>query len=159
MTEEQNEVYAATMKRLRRLGKDNPTEAIIYLAMEVETYRTTIRNLKDELERYQVINKLLEADIADRDKMLESKAEEVAADFMRDYRVMREELEGLYEELEETRKERDKFKKKLEKYKRRRLIKFENIDEVHALKSLGPTLDAERERHRIAKERRVPDEG
>ena len=62
---------------------------------------------KSEVENLKVINKLLEQDIADRDKMLESKVEEVHEDFMRDYKCMREELEGLYDELTELRNERD----------------------------------------------------
>jgi len=48
-----------------------------------------------ELDKLKGVINLLERDIADRDKMLEGKVEEVYADFMQDYRIMRDELEDL----------------------------------------------------------------
>lgn len=57
-----------------------------------------IKRLKDEVETKDAIIKLLEQDIADRDKMLEAKVEDVYADFMQDYKLMREELDGAYRE-------------------------------------------------------------
>lgn len=115
MTQEQLEIYTQVKARLRRIGKENPADAILYLELEVRAYRHTIEKLKEELERYQVINKLLESDIADRDKMLEQKVEEVYPEFMRDYKCMREELDGVYEELAELRKERDAMMETLKK--------------------------------------------
>ena len=54
----------------------------------------TANRQKDEIETQKCVIRLLEEDIAYRDKMLESKVEEVYAEFMRDYKAMREELEG-----------------------------------------------------------------
>lgn len=113
MTEEQKELYTKTKEHLRQLGKENPADAILYLAMVAKAHRSTITKLEEELDKYRVINKLLEGDIADRDKMLEQKVEEVYAEFMRDYRCMREELDGAYEELAELRTERDKLQEAL----------------------------------------------
>lgn len=56
-----------------------------------------IKELTNAKEMAGVMIQLLEGDIADRDKMLEGKVEDVYADFMRDYKCMREELEGAYE--------------------------------------------------------------
>ena len=77
-----------------------------------------IKELTEENEMRSTIIQLLERDIADRDKMLESKVEEVYAEFMRDYKCMKEELEGMYEELAELRLERDELKRELEQYKK-----------------------------------------
>lgn len=107
MTEAQKELYTKTKEHLRQLGKENPADAILYLAMVAKAYRSTITMLEVELDKYKVINKLLEGDIADRDKMLEQKVEEVYADFMRDYKCMREELDGTYEELAELKTKYD----------------------------------------------------
>lgn len=58
-----------------------------------------IRELQEEVNTSKVMIDLLQRDIADRDAMLEKKVEEVHPEFMRDYRAMREELEGLYDDL------------------------------------------------------------
>lgn len=50
----------------------------------------------DSLKREK---ELLEQDIADRDKMLESKVEEVYAEFMTDYKIMREEWQAALDAL------------------------------------------------------------
>lgn len=63
-----------------------------------------IRELQEEVDACKVMMALLERDVADRDAVLEKKVEEIYPEFMRDYRAMREELEGLYEELAELRK-------------------------------------------------------
>lgn len=63
-----------------------------------------IEQLTEQLDASKVMIALLERDIADRDEMLEKKVEEIYPEFMRDYRAMREELEGLYAELAELRK-------------------------------------------------------
>jgi len=69
--------------------------------------RAKIHFLERELDKYQVINKLHEADNADLRKQLEKKVEEVYPEFMRDYKYMVEELDGAYEELAELKTERD----------------------------------------------------
>lgn len=104
MTQQQQELYTKTKNRLRRMGKENPADVIVALAEEIEHYRAKIHGMAKELEQQQAINKLLERDIEDRDKMLEQKVEEVYPEFMRDYKCLREELEGVYEELVELRK-------------------------------------------------------
>lgn len=104
MTDKQMELYNKTMVRLRRIGAKTPTEQIVALAEEIDRYRDKIRRMEEALEMSENIKHLLEQDIADRDKMLESKVEEVYADFMQDYKAMREELEGACEECNELRK-------------------------------------------------------
>ena len=54
---------------------------------------------------------MLEQDIADRDKKLESKVEEVYADFMHDYKIMRDELDECYAENTELQKKMYKQEK------------------------------------------------
>lgn len=58
----------------------------------------TVKTLQEELKYKDGIIKLLEQDIEDRDKMLEAKVEDVYADFMQDYKLLREELDGAYRE-------------------------------------------------------------
>ena len=58
----------------------------------------TVKTLQEELKYKEGIIKLLEQDIEDRDKMLEAKVEDVYADFMQDYKLLREELDGAYKE-------------------------------------------------------------
>ena len=72
-----------------------------------------LEELIEENDKLRTFNKLYESDIADRDKMLEQKVEDVYADFMRDYKAMREELDGTYEELAELRAERDELRERL----------------------------------------------
>lgn len=66
---------------------------------QVAELQETANCQKDEIETQKCVIRLLEEDIADRDKMLESKVEDVYVEFIRDYKAMREELEGCYEEL------------------------------------------------------------
>ena len=56
-------------------------------------------NLTVENEELKLFNKLFEQDIADRDEMLEKKVKEIYPEFMRDYKCMREELDGCYEDV------------------------------------------------------------
>lgn len=105
MTEEQNELYIKTKDRLRRLGKENPADCILGLALEIEAYRSKIRAMEELLDKLSTINKLYEGDNSDLQKQLEKKVEEVYPEFMRDYQCMREELDGAYDELEELRKQ------------------------------------------------------
>lgn len=108
MTDEQRKKYTEVKERLRRLGKENPADAILYLATEVDLYRAKIRRLEEFIDKLQVVNKLHEADNADLQKQLEQKVEEVYPEFMRDYKYMCEELDSVYDELEELTKELDK---------------------------------------------------
>ena len=109
MTEAQKELFVKTKERLRRLGKENPADVIVALAEEIEQYRARIRAMDDELDLRCGIIRVLERDLKDRDKMLEQKVEVVYDDFMRDYKIMREELEGAWEELTEARAELEKI--------------------------------------------------
>lgn len=130
MTEKEKELYIKTKERMRRLGKENPADVIIYLAAEINLYRAKIRGLEDSLERCQTMNRLLELDVKDWRKLAESKAEEIYPEFMRDYKAAMDELDGAYEDIEDLRKERDELQEELkERNKLRRLVK--NIDEVH----------------------------
>ena len=65
--------------------------------------------MDDELDFRCGIVRLLEREVADRDAMLEQRVEVVYDDFMRDYKIMREELEGAWEELTEARAELEKI--------------------------------------------------
>ena len=109
MTEAQKELFVKTKERLRRLGKENPADVIVALAEEIEQYRARIRAMDDELDFRCGIVRLLEREVADRDAMLEQRVEVVYDDFMRDYKIMREELEGAWEELTEARAELEKI--------------------------------------------------
>jgi hypothetical protein len=66
--------------------------------MAIVNAKKVIAEQKEEIERYQCVNKLLEGDIEALNKALEKRVEDVYADFMQDYKIMRDELNGLYEE-------------------------------------------------------------
>lgn len=72
--------------------------------LAVAEREANVKAFTEELDKHNVMIQLLEGDISDRDKMLEAKVEEVYADFMRDYKCMREELDGLYDEYAEIKK-------------------------------------------------------
>lgn len=72
-----------------------------------------INRQKAEIEHLQNINKLNEADIADRDEMLKQKVEVVYADFMKDYECIKEENDGLYDENAEQRAEIENLRKQI----------------------------------------------
>lgn len=57
-----------------------------------------IKRLQSEVERYKAVNKLLEQDIADLHAEREKRVEAVYADFMQDYKIMRDELNECYDE-------------------------------------------------------------
>lgn len=118
MTEAQKELFVKTKERLRRMGKENPADVIVALAEEIEQYRARIRAMDDELDLRCGIIRVLEQDIKDHNKMLEQKVEVVYDDFMRDYKIMREELEGAWEELTEARAELDEAQKTIEELER-----------------------------------------
>lgn len=56
--------------------------------------------ISEENLRLRRVIGILEADVEERDKLLESRVEEVYPEFMRDYKQMREELEELYKEYD-----------------------------------------------------------
>jgi len=68
-------------------------------------YRVTLFNyneLREENERLRVVIKILESDVATRDRLLEAKVEAAYPEFMRDYKQMREELENIYKENDDA---------------------------------------------------------
>ena len=75
--------------------------SVVVSAEQIASYYALIEELTKENEKLKMFNKLLEQDIADRDEMLEKKVEEIYPEFMRDYKCMREELDGNYEEMRE----------------------------------------------------------
>ena len=54
--------------------------------------------LSSENDRLRGVIKILESDVAARDRLLEAKVEAVYPEFMRDYKQIREELEEIYKE-------------------------------------------------------------
>lgn len=103
MTEAQKARYAKIKDRFRSIGVENPADVILALDEEIEQDIATIKAMEDELDKYRNSISLLEKDVADWRKLAESKVEEIHPEFMRDYKCMEEELEGVYEELAELR--------------------------------------------------------
>jgi DNA repair exonuclease SbcCD ATPase subunit len=132
MTEAQKELFVKTKERLRRMGKENPADVIVALAEEIEQYRAKIRAMVDELDFRCGVIRLLEQDIKDRDEMLEKKVEEVYADFMSDYKLMREELDGACEELTEAREAIEKLTRNLHACKADTVRKMQEMLEKEA---------------------------
>ena len=93
--------------KTNKYGETTITE--VGIALEKSTAdvapRTEVEKLTEELDKYKVMNKLLEQDVADWQKLAESRVEEIHPEFMRDYNCMREELEGLYDEFHEAKTE------------------------------------------------------
>ena len=91
MTEvERRDLYIQTKAELRREGKENPAECILYLA--------------EELHYARKLGELYLKDIDELNKQLEGKMAEVYPDFMRDYEIMRHELLETQEELAEAKR-------------------------------------------------------
>lgn len=63
------------------------------------------KELKAERDRLVGIKVILLKDLEDRDQMLKKSVEELYPEFMKDYKVMEEELVGLYEEVDKLEKE------------------------------------------------------
>ena len=76
------------------------------------------KKLVDELEKAKCIIKLLERDIEDLHKEREKRVEEVYADFMHDYKLMREECEDIYPTLGEYERLLAKAEKEIERLKK-----------------------------------------
>lgn len=70
-----------------------------------------IKKQQEKIEELNIIKQLNEQDIADRDEMLKQKVEAVYEDFMKDYKCILEENEGLYGELAEARAEIERLQK------------------------------------------------
>ena len=96
--------------------------ALFKCGEEAAEMQKNISQQKAEIETQKCVIRLLEEDIADRDKMLESKVEDVYVEFIRDYKAMREELEGCYEELATARAEA--FKELAKSVKKHTLLMF-----------------------------------
>lgn len=82
-------------------SKELRKDALSLIRAQAEDYTELdekYRVLYSENERLKTVKHLLQQDLDDRDKMLEKKVEDVYADFMQDYNLMREELDGCYEE-------------------------------------------------------------
>lgn len=124
MNEEQIKIYTQVKERMRRLGKENPADVILYLELEVRAYRRTIRRLKDELDKSQTLNRLHEQDVKDWRKLAERKVEEIYPEFMSDYKCALEELDGLYDELAELRKDRDELRKERDELREDKRVTF-----------------------------------
>ena len=83
-----------------------------------------IDRLEDEIAHKNGIIRLLEKDIEDLHKALEKRVEDVYEDFMKDYKLMREELDGCCEENADLQKQVDELKERyLEESKER--LEFE----------------------------------
>ena len=67
---------------------------------ELQLAKNTIQWLEQELDRIKSINRMLRRDKAYLEKKLESRVEEVYADFMAEYERMKEELDEVREELD-----------------------------------------------------------
>ena len=66
----------------------------------INSQEQKIEELTAKNERLGCVIGILERDVAERDEMLERKVEEVYPEFMRDYKLMREELTELQKEVE-----------------------------------------------------------
>lgn len=63
--------------------------------------RILIKELTEKNELLASVNGVLEADIADRDKLLEQKVADVYPEFMKDYKLMQKELDFYFDKNEE----------------------------------------------------------
>lgn len=82
------------------------------------------RKIKAERDRLVGIKVILLKDLEDRDQMLKKSVEELYPEFMKDYKVMEEELVGLYEEL-------DRLEKELEEAKPTPITVQQNFDGIN----------------------------
>ena len=68
---------------------------------EYEDKNELIKKLTEKNELLAGVNRVLEADIADRDKLLEQKVADVYPEFMKDYKLMQKELDFYFDKNEE----------------------------------------------------------
>ena len=61
--------------------------------------------LQNTIDRYKGVIRILEQDVADRDKLLEGKVEATYSEFMRDYKQLQEEYRDLLREIAKDLKE------------------------------------------------------
>ena len=73
----------------------------VAVAAKYQGLKEEIVKLQSEIRGLKAINKLLESDAEDYKRLLECKVEDVYADFMADYKIMRDELDGLYDDYHE----------------------------------------------------------
>ena len=92
------------------VSKEWHDEQIGVLNCEIEEY-------KAQIEDYKRVNKLLEMDIKDLHAEREKRVEEVYADFMKDYNIMRDELNACCDENAELQKQAERLKIDLENEK------------------------------------------
>ena len=117
---------AELLKEIEDLKEKN--EKLYEIGLNENTARfedmKKIDRLEDEIAHKNGIIRLLEKDIEDLHKALEKRVEDVYEDFMKDYKLMREELDGASEENAELQKQVDELKERyLEESKER--LEFE----------------------------------
>lgn len=84
-------LYIKTKAELRREGKENPSECILYLAEQLYYARQVVEAMQRKIDNLN--------------KQLEGKMAEVYPIFMRDYEIVRQELIETQEELDEARRD------------------------------------------------------
>lgn len=97
---------------------DYHAEQMCILQCEIEQYKAEIERLTEVIERYECVNKLLEMDIEDLHKEREKRVEEVYADFMKDYKIMRDELNELYDENSKLQQQNEELQCKVDDYEK-----------------------------------------
>ena len=75
--------------------------------------KETIKEKDAEIAYKNGIIDLLNKDIEDLHETLEKSVEDVYKDFMQDYKLMREELDGTYDELKDLREERENMEREI----------------------------------------------
>ena len=98
----------------RECDKQNDNSCIQQMCKDaielIKNQKVIIDNQHEKIAMLEVIKKLNEQDIADRDEMLKQKVEVVYEDFMKDYKCILEENEGIYKELAEARDEIERLR-------------------------------------------------
>lgn len=101
MTEQEKQLYTQTMKRLIRLGKNRPDEAILFLADEVKYYRAKIRRMGEVLEDCFEENKTLR----EQNRALAAGFDTVKADIVQEMQKrLKEHIASLEYKAKSTRK-------------------------------------------------------
>ena len=89
-------LYIKTKAELRREGKENPSECILYLAEQLYYARQVVEVMQREIDNLN--------------KQLEGKMEEVYPIFMRDYEIVRQELIEMTEERNELQRDLQRYR-------------------------------------------------